>query len=595
MLQEPYLKRIAECETEKRKLRPLFDFFGYAKLAVLILCLWFLYRLPALWHSLWYEAGFTLSLLCLIYFWIRQGRLEERIEYLKGIIRICRQYVDRMEGRWISFPDKGEEFLDAGHFYGRDLDMVGEKSLFQFLNSAGTWRGRRRFARDLLQPPDIPEEIVSRQEAVRELSGLKNFVCDVQYAASFLGADASAERLIKMMGLRKRFLKSGAIRGVLRIFPWISFLFMLSALIFRVQGLYMPAFYLLLLQCVVWAVGVPGTKAYLEEITNIPYRLSSCARLISLLEKQMFLSEKLCRIQQALSEQNGGAAYALRELERIAGRVRIRHNPLIYFFLNLLFFWDYSCAFHLEDWREKYAENSEEWFELIGEFESLLSLSNLANVCGNVCLPQPVREDGLFTALALGHPLLADSVRVDNDLELCDGIFIISGSNMSGKTTFLRTAGVNLTLACAGGFVCAREMRFSAFSVVTSMRVTDDLSEGVSTFYAELKRIKTIVSEARAGRKILFLIDEIFRGTNSADRLYGAETVIGHLDSLGVCGMISTHDLELCRLEEKSTRIRNFNFSEYYENDRICFDYKMRAGCSRTSNAQFLMKLAGIL
>jgi DNA mismatch repair ATPase MutS len=288
------------------------------------------------------------------------------------------------------------------------------------------------------------------------------------------------------------------------------------------------------------------------------------------------------------------AAQAIKELSKITDRASVRSNPIVYFVLNTLLLWDFECAFLFEDWKRKYAPQCEKWFLALGELESLSCFATLRNVCDHTCYPRMLACRGV-EAEALGHPLIPNTVRVTNPLRLQNNILIISGSNMSGKTTYLRTAGINLVLARAGGPVCAKDMVFSDLHIFTSMRVTDDLNDGISTFYAELKRIKKILDAAKSNRNTVFLIDEIFRGTNSVDRLSGARTVITKLSQIGVSGMITTHDLELCDLQEDVPEIQNYSFSEYYENGHIFYDYKMRPGKSKTTNAKYLMELLEIL
>jgi len=247
----------------------------------------------------------------------------------------------------------------------------------------------------------------------------------------------------------------------------------------------------------------------------------------------------------------------------------------------------------LEEWKEKYSKLSEDWFLKIGELESLISFANLPNACSNMSTPIYTDDKNIIKAEEIGHPLLPNDKRISNDMAIDDNILIISGSNMSGKTTFLRTVGINLCLAKAGSLVCANKFTFSNLNILTSMRITDDLNEGISSFYAELKRIKLIVDEAKKNQDILFLIDEIFKGTNSIDRLYGAKTVISKLSGLNTIGLISTHDLELCSLA--NSRIKNYSFSERYADNKIYFDYKIKEGKSETTNAKYLMEIIGLI
>jgi DNA mismatch repair ATPase MutS len=211
----------------------------------------------------------------------------------------------------------------------------------------------------------------------------------------------------------------------------------------------------------------------------------------------------------------------------------------------------------------------------------------------NISFPTIDNSKLKVKADSLGHPLINSDIRILNDIDMDNNIFIITGSNMSGKTTFLRTLGINLVLAYSGGPVYANKMSCPIVSIYTSMRVTDDLKNGISTFYAELLRIKDIINEAKENKNMIFLIDEIFRGTNSIDRILGAKNVLANLNKLEVIGAITTHDLELCVLD-KYNRIKNYHFSEEYKDNKIHFDYKIRLGRSTSTNAKYLMKLVGI-
>ncbi len=222
-----------------------------------------------------------------------------------------------------------------------------------------------------------------------------------------------------------------------------------------------------------------------------------------------------------------------------------------------------------------------------------MSLAVLIHIDENVTLPTINPRGAKIEAQELGHPLINRDVRVNNDLSMKENIFIITGSNMSGKTTFLRTIGINLVLAYVGAPVFSKKMECSLLDIYTSMRITDDLKNGISTFYGELIRIKEIIEGGKNNKNMIFLIDEIFRGTNSKDRITGAEAVIKNLSKAGVIGALTTHDLELCSLSEHSG-IKNYHFSEYYKENKIYFDYKLKVGRSNTTNAKYLMRIVGI-
>ena len=284
----------------------------------------------------------------------------------------------------------------------------------------------------------------------------------------------------------------------------------------------------------------------------------------------------------------------IRQLTSISSHMKYMANPIAGFLLNAVLLWDYKNAFDFQKWKQRYGGKAKEWFTAAGEFESFLSFAGLARTCDTVCLPVISEKDTKISAVQIGHPLLANRERVCNDFEMPHSIIIISGSNMSGKSTFMRTAGINLVLARAGSYVCAEYMCCPVLRIVTSMRIADRTTEGISTFYSELLRIRKMIDCAAEYKNVLFLIDEIFRGTNSVDRQKGAEGVLKRLHELGACGMITTHDLEICNLADE-TEIINYSFYEEYEGDEMYFDYQIKKGVSKTRNAEFLLKKIGIL
>ena len=567
-----------------------FSVLGYAKLFLVLLMGVLIY------HSFTKEFPLELIISCvaafiiLIALWIYHNRLHDNINYSKGIISICNRQLDRITGKWTAFEDTGAEFVDAEHAYACDLDVVGPKSLFQFLNSTHTWHGRQAFANDLLRPAYGRLELQERQEAISELSNDMDFACEIQYHLSHIGVDPSSVKLVEELQDQKLFTKHKAVKILLSYAPVLTFIFIAGIIVFQQKSLYLSGAIIALIQAIIWVAGMPRTQRYLGVMAHLPYKLSAYSTVIDILTGKDFSSEKMKRIKAQLNV----ASQAIKDLGRIADKISVKHNGIIYFIVNVLLLWDNECAFLLEEWKNKYSHLSGQWFAAVGEFESLLCFSHLPNACNNTCLPVISEKDNVIEAREMGHPLLPNEIRINNDLQVSNNIFIISGSNMSGKTTFLRTVGVNLVLARSGGFVCAEQMTCSPFDIMTSMRIADDLNEGVSTFYAELKRIKGIIDFAHQRPNMIFLIDEIFRGTNSVDRLTGAKTVISKLNALGITGMISTHDLELCELANLYGRIKNYSFAEHYKDNRIHFDYKMKPGKSKTTNAKYLMKMVGI-
>lgn len=273
--------------------------------------------------------------------------------------------------------------------------------------------------------------------------------------------------------------------------------------------------------------------------------------------------------------------------------ISIRSNGILYILFNIVFLWDYQSSFALENWKAKFGSNVETWLSSIGEIESLTSLTVPLQIENGLSFPKIDSSKFTINAKAIGHPLIKKEERVYNDISIEDKILIITGSNMSGKTTFLRTLGINMVLTNAGAPVFSSELSLPIMDIYTSMRITDDLKNKISTFYGELLRIKEILDYGKVHKNTFFLIDEIFRGTNSKDRIYGARNVLLNLNKNGLMGAITTHDLEICELDNDK-RIVNYNFSEKYVDGLIDFDYKIKPGKSTTTNAKHLMKTVGI-
>lgn len=585
---------IAGHRAQEKRWNRLSLVFGLSKLALVVTVFLTVYFI---WLREQPETGAALTALQAAVFLgasIVQTKCGARMRFHAGMAEMAQKNLDRLEGRWGEFADTGEELAGPEHEYARDLDIVGRRSLFQLLNSTGSSFGRARLGADLLHPRCSAEELPLRQEAVAELAGKPEFSCRFAWLVSRVGVDESLPRAAGRLADGKSRLPGAGLRAlfwVLRALTCASglaFLLLPEAVSGAAGAVFCALF---LVQLAIWGVTSPAVRPFLAAMAEANRRVSACAAPVEAAANEAFGSEKL----QALSSLLREALEPLRRLAGISRRIGLGSSSILSFLLNGLFLWDLWNAASLDRWKRRWGASSAGWFAALGELESLLSLSNLAHACTGVCLPRPEEGTGVFTARALGHPLLPNGERVCNDFTLGGSIHIVSGSNMAGKTTFLRTVGVNMVLACAGGFVCAQELSFSPMRVMTSMRLSDDLSGRISTFYAELKRIKSILDAAGEDGSVLFLIDEIFRGTNSVDRLVGAQAVLRRLESLGVSGLITTHDLEICRLTEETPRVHNCCFCETYRDGEIEFDYKRREGVAATTNGQFLLRKVGIV
>ena len=530
--------------------------------------------------------------LCLV---IRHDRLKKEKARIDILGKINEDSVKRWNGEWTAFEDTGVEFQDPEHDFSEDLDLFGRNSLFQWMNTAKTCSGRNALKKLLTDPPKQQEEIRQRQEAAAELSGLLDWRQQMQ-AEALLSAGKFQDPAPFMQWAQQRDALYGkpAVRYLIRILPPVTILLFAGAFLFPAVPFFVPGLFLIA------QIGLLGYRfmdrnRVLGSLSPFLNNIKTYRAMLEGMEKQEFRVKYLRKLQQRLRNAQGETACnQIRKLEKIMDRTAVRHSQL-YLVINILFLWDYQCVTALEKWKIKSGSVIRDWIAVIGETEALSSLAVLYYDHPDWAVPVIYHDQPRLFATETGHPLLPEG-RVCNDISMMKRgqVFLITGSNMSGKSTLLRTVGVNLVLAYAGAPVCAKEFHCTVFDIYTSMRVRDDLERNISSFYAELLRIKRMIEAAKKGEPVFFLLDEIFKGTNSRDRHTGARILIKLLSSEGAVGFVSTHDVELGDLATEDSRIRNYHFREYYKEGQLFFDYKLRTGVSDTRNAIYLMKMAGI-
>lgn len=543
-----------------------------------------------------FAAAIIAALVLFIYLVIQHDKLIKNREYAALLSKINGDSIKRCNGEWNQFPDDGMEFIDENHPYSNDLDIFGEASLFQWINTAKTYLGRQ-ILRDLLtmHPADTPD-IVERQKAIEELAG--KLCWRQRYMAEGLmitNQMDSPEDLIEWVNEETQFFGRLWVSILIRLLPAVTLLLLLTALTTRYIPYYVPAI-ALVFQFILLIIKGKERKRIFKLAKKYKDDISIYYNMIKRFEKQPFRTDYLNEIKKSMRNNESKTAYRqVDKLFKIIDSLDNRNNAF-YFVFNLLTLWDYQNLIALEEWKEKSGPFLRRWLEAIGKVEALSSLSIIRYDYPNWTMPEIIASRKyVFETKDIGHPLLSGQ-RVYNHLQISAPIhtLLITGSNMSGKSTLLRAAGINLVLAYAGAPVCAGFFRASPMHIHTCMRVSDNLGKSIFSFYAEILRIKTIVQEAMQGKTVFFLLDEIFKGTNSKDRHLGAKVLIQKLCTTKSIGMVSTHDLELCDLEEKNEAVRNYHFREYYKDSKIYFDYKLRPGASTTRNAIYLMKLAGI-
>lgn len=540
--------------------------------------------------------GLGVSFLCALFvFLIIVFFHSERINLKKRLLTMLEYYekgIKRLDNTWKEFSDIGEEFIDKNHSFSSDLDIFGKKSLFQWINLTRTKFGRKKLAHKMMLN-DLPTryEIQDNQEAIKELSKKRDFCEKLYFEATIQNKKKeNIEELLKWAKSEEK--NSFTIKYVSYIFIAITLILIFLTIIGR-----FPVTYLLLdlmINYLVIKLLTRKLSSVIDIFINNKREIIKYSNLLGLIQDESFESKKLLELQKDLLGSNINCKAEMKKLRNIVNWLGDSTSNAYYLIINVFLMSDIFILCNLEEWRIKNGYKLEKWLEIMGEIEALVSLSTLAfeHQAWSYAKISGVNE---IEARGLAHPLLGERAKV-NDFNLCgnERVALITGSNMSGKSTFLRTIGFNMILTYLGLPTCSKFFKCGISNIYTCMRTQDNLDENISSFYAEILRIKLVIEAAKSGKKVFFLLDEIFKGTNSQDRHDGARILIEQLVKLQAVGLVSTHDLELCNLEQEKSWLVNYNFREYYKNNKINFDYILRRGKSETQNAKHLMKLAGI-
>ena len=522
-------------------------------------------------------------------------------------MRFHERALARMDGKWRGFPSIGERWAVETHPYAGDLDVFGKASLFQLLDATSTRFGEEVLARWLSGEEvtgDFAEAVRSRQAAVADLAGRVTVREELAVVGSLLDDTKPDPRPFVMWAGQKAAGAKG-LPGALRILGVLLPVVTVGAAIAASMGL-VPRYAFLgpFVMCIATLASLrPRLAPILDAASSKETALSRYAGMLAILEGEKFEAPALIALQQRLRESGASATKEMASLSRIVGFLDARNNEIFRFFIGPMLMWDLWCALALDAWRGRAGRVAFGWFRALAELEALSSLAGFAFERPDHVFPEFV-DDATFTADTLGHPLIQAEKRVCNDVTIQGPGYalVVTGSNMSGKSTLLRAVGVNAVLANAGAPVCAKSLKIGRLVVATSMRVSDSLDEGTSRFYAELKKLKLVLDLARKAKKkdgkdgtVLFLLDEILHGTNTRERLIGARAILRELLAQRSMGAVSTHDLGLGDLEgEMPDHVKNIHFEEQVANDTMTFDYKLRQGIVQSSNALRLMKMVGL-
>ena len=550
----------------------------------------------ALRHDGWWMWGGALVVTMLPFLALVKyhNRLFHRKDYLEKEAEINRQELAALNLDTSAFDD-GAEYIDPAHLYAFDLDVYGPRTLFPCLNRTCTQPGRTRLAAWLGQHLEDKEEIEARQAAVQELSTLTDFRQRFRILGLLHKGQRADEAELQAWSVSPTIFRC---RPLLRVLPYVVGGANALCLLLVLAGTMSAAAWGTL-----WIAFAMLSFFFTGKVTRVQnvygkklQILGTYARLLRLMDEQPLQSKLLADIK----EESGRASHAILRLSKLMNELDQRNNYLMYTVLNGTFFWELWQIMRIERWKEQYAASLPDWLDAIGRMDALLSLATFAYNHPDYAYPtliDPAAEPFRFHATALGHPLMpADRcVRNDFTMTIRPEFIIITGANMAGKSTYLRTVGINYLLACIGAPVCATEMELTPVRLVTSLRTSDSLTDNESYFFAELKRLKLIIDKLQQGERLFIILDEILKGTNSTDKQKGSLALIRQFMTLRANGIIATHDLTLGTLADAFPgQVHNHCFEADITGDTLTFSYRLREGMAQNMNACFLMGKMGI-
>ena len=576
--------RVAEAERRFQTFRKV----GIARLSLLTIAvgLFTFYLLGSLpfWPSLVPLVGFFLLA-------PTQQRISDERRHFERAAEFYRSGLERLDDHWTGKGSTGLKYLPPSHPYAEDLDLFGAGSLFELISRARTSVGEATLA-DWLLSPASKDITISRQTAVDELRSSLDLREDIALLGENIhtGADAAA---LSEWAAAPPWKITGSLRAIGFLLSGLA----LITLIAWIAGFDAKIFLVAVILSQLFGFHFRGPVQKVISSVDVPAKdLQLLVEVLRRIEQEQFTSPRLVELRSQLDVAGLPPSRQIAKLKRLTELLDSRRN-LFFAPIAFIVLWPLHCAIAIELWRQKSGPAVARWLAAVGEIEALSSIAGYAFEHPNDPFPEFVEEGAAFDATALGHPLISNSQNVRTDLRLSDNssVLIVSGSNMSGKSTLLRSVGTNAVLALAGAPVRATRLLISPVQVGASIRVQDSLQAGASRFYAEITRLRQIVELTKGTIPVLFLLDEILHGTNSHDRRIGAEGVVRGLIARGAIGLVTTHDLALTKIvDDLESRAANVHFEDHLEAGRMTFDYVLRPGVLQKSNALELMRSVGL-
>jgi hypothetical protein len=551
-------------------------------------------------YFLWESNSITLISIAFVgigvFLWLLSlsANNKKQQEHLTLLIQLNEEEIQILHHNYLTRAD-GTEFINMQHAYANDLDIFGKASLYQYLNRCTSEQGKLLLANRLLKA-QTTEAILLQQAAVKELSTNTNWM--QHFSALGLSSPlkiSTQEKITNWLQQPQTTFLWGGWKWFVQSYSLIT----ISTLILHIVGiipaaLFYPLTTVYFLFALFQSKKVHTTYLLLGKVVN---EVATLFEQLKWIEQASFKNSHFNQLQQLLQANNTKSSIEILALKNILDRFDMRLNVFVFFFLNSFLLWDVRQMIALNKWKRKNQHQIEAWMEVIASTEVTISLATLSFNQPEFSFPTISTQYFEFSATNLGHPLIQQSKRINNCFTQTGigNIALITGSNMGGKSTFLRSIGTNTVLALMGAPVCATTFTISNIELMSSMRIADNLAESTSTFYAELKKLQTIIEAVKQERQVFILLDEILRGTNSLDRHTGSKALIQQFIEQQTVAIIATHDVELAQLQQQfPTAISNYHFDVQVANEELYFDYKLKDGICKSLNASILMKKIGI-
>lgn len=589
--EEVYRGRIEAIEVKIKTLNKKDIPLAVVKLMLLVVGLIFLYLFITRPDHL-YWPHFSLTVLLFIAAALIHERILKQKRHQQDLRLINENEIKSLHHQFLDV-DWGEAFVDTGHPFTADLDIFGEHSLFHYVNRTTTHWGREALARWLSSHWPV-ETIRERQQAISELKDNIDFRQNIQATGGLLRQARQRQNFIEeLLALPSIVLNRKWLTAAIFVLPPLT----LAAVFLMLFGWPWPLpFGLFLLQSLLNGVKDKKVSQLCRLTGKTAKILSAHASIIDEIRRQDFSSACLKENRRALEAGKEDASRLIRRLSTLLEWLDLRQSA-IHFLVNNIVCWDLHLVRKIEAWKRQTGGAVARWLAAVGRVEALASLANLYFNHPRWVIPEMSGSPFRLEAKAMGHPLILEEERVDSDFTVqgAGKISIVTGPNMAGKSTFLRAVGVNIVLALTGAPVCARRFSLSPCQLYTSMKISDSLDKGLSLFYAELQRLKMILEAIARTEPVFFVIDEMLKGTNTLDRQQGAVAMIRQFIRQQTGGLLATHDLALSKMaEEHPDNVVNHHFDGEIRDDQLIFDYKLRKGPCRSSNALTLMRKIGI-